>query len=251
MRIQYCSDLHLEFAQNDRYLQQKPLLTAGEILILAGDIVPLHDVNLSHDFFNRISDNYSEVFWVPGNHEYYHRDICEFGSSFHVQVRKNVHLVNNVVLQHHGIRFVFSTLWSKVSAGNEKAIAQGVADFVCILKKDRKLKVTDYNKLHNESMSFLKPVLKEKAEKTIVVTHHLPSGLCNYPPHQNSPINEVFCVELTDFIKNCHANFWIYGHSHFNQKPIYIGDTLLLTNQLGYVHFNENGSFKHNAYFSI
>lgn len=251
MRIQYCSDLHLEFVQNDRYLQQKPLVTSGEILILAGDIVPLHDVNLNHDFFSRISDNYNEVFWIPGNHEFYHRDICEFGSSFNIEVRKNVHLVNNVVLQHEGIRFVFSTLWTKVSAENENAIEQGVADFECILKKDRKLKIKDYNKLHSECINFLKPVLKEKTEKTIVVSHHLPSGLCNYPPHKSSPINEAFCVDLSDFVMTCHANFWIYGHSHFNQKPIYIGNTLLLTNQLGYVHYNENGSFKHNAYFSI
>ena len=96
-----------------------------------------------------------------------------FGSSFNIEVRKNVHLVNNVVLQHEGIRFVFSTLWTKVSAENENAIEQGVADFECILKKDRKLKIKDYNKLHSECINFLKPALKEKTEKTIVVSHHL------------------------------------------------------------------------------
>ena len=122
MKVQYCSDLHLEFALNDKYLQQKPLLANGNILILAGDIVPLHDFNFSHPFFDLISDNYDKIFWVPGNHEYYHRDICEFGASFNIEVRSNLHLVNNMIWQHEDIRFVFSTLWSKVSLKNEKVI---------------------------------------------------------------------------------------------------------------------------------
>ncbi|MDO8928727.1 MAG: hypothetical protein Q7W54_07045, partial [Bacteroidota bacterium] len=71
------------------------------------------------------------------------------------------------------------------------------------------------------------------------------------PPHAKSPINEAFCVELTDYVERCNANFWIYGHSHFNQKPLYIGDTVLLTNQLGYVHCNEHLGFNRQAYFLI
>lgn len=251
MRIQYCSDLHLEFAQNDKYLKQNPLVKNGDILILAGDIVPLHEVNFSHPFFSLVADNYDKVFWVPGNHEYYHRDICEFGASFDIQIRSNIHLVNNVALQYDEVRFVFSTLWSKLSAENEKIIEQGVSDFSCIQKKDKKLKASDYNKLHDECLNFIKLTLTDEVEKTIVVTHHLPSGLCNYPPHAKSPINEAFCVELTDYIERCNANFWIYGHSHFNQKPLYIGDTVLLTNQLGYVHCNEHSGFKRQAYFLI
>lgn len=251
MRIQYCSDLHLEFAQNSKYIQENPLEVKGDILILAGDIVPLHEFNFSHPFFSLIADQYDQVFWVPGNHEYYHRDLCEFGSSFDIQVRSNIHLTNNTVVKYKDISFILSTLWTHLSAENEKIIEQGVSDFTCIQKKDKKLKASDYNKLHAESLDFIKRSLTEEVEKTIVVTHHLPSLMCNYPPHAKSLINEAFCVELTGYIENCNANFWIYGHSHFNQKPLYIGKTLLLTNQLGYVQSNEHHAFKRNAYFSI
>ncbi|MFA5848570.1 MAG: metallophosphoesterase [Bacteroidales bacterium] len=251
MRIQYCSDLHLEFEHNSKYLLNKPLKVSGDILILAGDIVPLHDEFLNNSFFSFVADNYKHVFWVPGNHEFYHKDIDDFSKSYNIQLRENFNIVNNIELKYENIQFVFTTLWSKIGSDNEKKIEQCVMDFDCITNKNRKLKATDFNKLHHDSLTFMKHSLMNKKGNTVVVTHHLPSGLCNSPLHNNSPLNEAFCVDLTEYIKGCNANFWIYGHSHFNQKPLYIGNTILLTNQLGYVQSNEHKNFKHNAYFSV
>ena len=56
MRIQYCSDLHLELEQNSNYFESTPLEVSGDILILAGDIVPLHDTYLNNPFFRFISE---------------------------------------------------------------------------------------------------------------------------------------------------------------------------------------------------
>jgi len=251
MRIQYCSDLHLEFGENNQYLTEKPLQVSGEVLLLAGDIVPLHDEYFNDPFFDFISDHYKQVFWVPGNHEFYDKDIAEFSNSYNIQVRDNINIVNNVALIYEGIRFVFSTLWTKINTINERNIEQGVADFTNILNKNKKLKTKEYNILHNEGFEFIQQAVKELHEKTIVVSHHMPSHLCNSPEHINSSINAAFCVDLTDFIESSNVNFWIYGHSHFNQKPLYIGNTILLTNQLGIVQSNEHKSFKRNAYFSI
>ncbi len=251
MRIQYCSDLHLEFDQNNNYILNTQLSVSGEILILAGDIVPLHDELLTDSFFRFVSENYKKVFWVPGNHEFYHRNMNEFSNSFIIELNENISIVNNVELHYENIRFVFSTLWSKIGRENEKIIEQSVSDFTCIAQNNRNLKVKDFNSLHAASFGFLQHSLVSKYSRTVVVTHHLPSYLCNSADHNNSPINEAFCVELTDFIEKSEVNFWIYGHSHFNQKPLIIGNTILLTNQLGYVHINEHRTFKPDAYFCL
>ena len=39
MKIQYMSDLHLEFQENSMFLKQKEIPVTGEILVLAGDIL--------------------------------------------------------------------------------------------------------------------------------------------------------------------------------------------------------------------
>jgi Icc-related predicted phosphoesterase len=251
VRVQYCSDLHLEFEENSQHLIANPINVCGDVLVLAGDIVPLHDEFLSNSFFSYISKSYKQIFWVPGNHEYYYSDITEFDFSSGLKLLGNISIVNNTEIEYMGIRFIFTTLWSKIGKLNEKYIEQSVSDFECITRNKKKFTASDFNNLHHGSLNFLKQAMAHKSDKTVVVTHHLPSPLCNKDVHKKSNINEAFCVDLTDFIEDSNVAFWVYGHSHHNQKPVYIGNTIMLTNQLGYIQLNEKDGFRRNAYFSI
>lgn len=43
MKIQYMSDLHMEFQENSRYLKNNELLVTGDVLMLAGGIFYLKE----------------------------------------------------------------------------------------------------------------------------------------------------------------------------------------------------------------
>ena len=81
MKIQYMSDLHMEFAENSRYLKHNEFPVTGDVLVLAGDIFYLrNDVAPLGKFWKWASTNYRQVLIVPGNHDYYgHYDIMTRG----------------------------------------------------------------------------------------------------------------------------------------------------------------------------
>lgn len=252
MKIQYCSDLHLEFPENKEYLIENPIDPQADILILAGDIIPFAILDKHQDFLDYISDRFKLVYWLPGNHEYYYSDINSRSGFLDEMIRENVFLVNNCIKEVFGIQFIFSTLWSYISPGKQAMIQRGMSDFQVIKDQDRLLNVEHYNLLHQESLQFIQEaVARLKTNKKVVVTHHVPTSL-HYPQQYiNSPINEGFRTELTDYIEKSGIDYWLYGHHHSNVDNFEIGATQLLTNQLGYVHHNEHRQFNNKATFHI
>ncbi|MEN8226872.1 MAG: metallophosphoesterase [Bacteroidota bacterium] len=212
MKIQFCSDLHLEFPDNREFLNTHPIQVRGDILLLAGDIVPLGEIERHADFFNYLSDSFQAIYWVPGNHEYYHYDIAE--------------------------------LWSKISALNQSAIQNGLSDFRAIKLNHKAFLPSHYNRLYEESVIFLKEELSgDEYAKRIVVTHHVPTFL-NYPEkYRGDVLNEAFATELYDLIEETGIDYWIFGHHHQNIPDFKIGKSTLVTNQLGYVLYNEHQRF--------
>lgn len=252
MKIQYCSDLHIEFPENKEFLKSNPLQAKGDILILAGDIVPFVVMNKHDDFFNYISDNFKYTFWIPGNHEYYYFDITKKIGSINEKIRSNVFLVNNTSVQHDDIKFIFSTLWSMIDPSNQWTIQRSMSDFQVIKHKEDFFTPFHYNQLHQDSIRFVKKELnKVRSEKTIVVSHHVPT-LLNYPEkYKGDILNQAFAVELYDLIEKSKINYWIFGHHHQNIDNFSIGKTRLVTNQLGYLSDNEHDLFKLDAIFHL
>jgi predicted phosphohydrolase len=252
MKIQYCSDLHLEFPANKKYLKANPIKPEGEILLLAGDIIPFNELERENDFFNFLSDSFGHTYWIPGNHEYYRSDITERTGSFHEKIRSNVSLLNNTVIEHNGVRLLFSTLWSKINQTFEFVIKKSMADFHLIKNNGKKISGDDYDQLHEDCRAFLTKELSTVTNlKTMVVTHHLPTFL-NYPEkYRDSELNTAFATELFDLIEPSNVDYWIFGHSHEVVPEFKIGKTTLTTNQLGYVEYGEHGHFVNNRSIAI
>lgn len=139
MTLQYASDLHLEFPENKDYLHLNPIEPVGDILILAGDIVPFAVMDLHSDFFRFVADHFQTTYWIPGNHEYYHSDLATKTGKLHESIRSNVFLVNNTSVIHDQIELIFSTLWSRISTRHEKLIEQAMNDFRYIKNEQKPL----------------------------------------------------------------------------------------------------------------
>jgi predicted phosphohydrolase len=245
MTLQYCSDLHLEFSENRDFLEENPLQPKGNILLLAGDIVPFAIMEKCNYFFDLVSDIFDFVYWLPGNHEYYHADASQRSGTLCETIRRNVFLVNNVSVEHNDVKFIFSTMWSRISPVNEASILSALNDFKLIDFNGAPFSPADFNRLHIDSLTFLREeIASQFAGKKVVATHHVPTFL-HYPAkYKGDRLNEVFAVELFEFIEDSGPDYWIYGHHHNNTPDFSIGHTLLLTNQVGYVRYNEHLLFK-------
>ena len=218
VRIQYVSDLHLEFPQNRQWIAKHPLEVTGDILIVAGDIAYLDlpdsksDTYSAYQFWDWASKNYSQVIVCFGNHDFYG----------------------------YGIDIIVSTLWSKIKPYDAFLTEKNVSDFYRIKYNGHWLTADDFNLEHERCLAFIQQAISESdARRIIVVTHHVPTQLCTAAEFIDSPINGAFTVELGDFIADSRIDYWIYGHSHRNINA-QIGDTIIMSNQLGYISDNEH-----------
>ena len=253
MKIQYCSDLHLELRDNSRYIKYNPIEIVGDILILAGDITYRGEEYYKHPFFNFVSDNFEKVYMISGNHEFYKGfDLKIQDEPEQTKIRENVYIVNNKSIVIDNVNFIFSTLWAEINPVHSFKITTYITDFHLIKYHGNKLTPDNFTKLHKKSLEFLQKAFdNNKSEKMVVVTHHLPADVCMVDEFRGNSLNSAFMTDLHSFVEKSNADFWIYGHSHRNKTPQTIGKTKLLTNQLGYVAYNENLMYKNDAFFIV
>nr|WP_319398995.1 metallophosphoesterase [uncultured Carboxylicivirga sp.] len=253
MKVQYCSDLHLEFAQNSLFLHKNPIKPVGDILILAGDITYWGKKHFTHWFFDYVSDHFKKVYYIPGNHEFYTgKDLRILDKPVYEGIRENVYLVNNKVITVDDVDFFFTVLWSNIPESKSLRVEHGVGDFHQIKYRGNRLNYKTFNQLHEDSLSFLKEAIPaSNAQKKVVVTHHIPTQICNPECYRNSDINSAFVSEQYSLIHDWDVDYWIYGHHHANMPETNINGTRLVTNQLGYIDWGEHHSYRHCAWFDI
>lgn len=253
MKIQYASDLHLEFHENSRWLRDNPLVPIGDILVLAGDIGYLGDDMYSkHPFWNWCADNYEQTFIVPGNHELYNYfDINNLTEGWTEEIRANVSAVYNKVISLNDIDLILSTLWAKIHPIEAYNVEHGVTDFRRIRNGEMLLSWNRFNDEHERCVEFIKRSIEQSsARKRVVVTHHVPSFELIAEEFKGSLINGAFTSDLNLLIEAYPIDYWIYGHSHRNIDEKIAG-TKMLSNQLGYVFANEINTFKPDKFIEL
>ena len=248
MKIQFASDLHLEFFDNSKYLKYNPLKPVGDILVLAGDIDCLNrDYFFNNSFWDYVSDNFKEVIVVAGNHEFYKSyDLANIRDGKICSVRKNVNYYYNSLLNIGDVRLIVSPLWSYIPVEQANIVKNGVSDFHRISYNGSMLTVDKFNHEHELCLNFIKNSVTESAKyqtsSIVVATHHVPSFELSSTDHAGSRISGAFTSELSNYIETSQIDYWIYGHSHRNIDKV-IGNTKCVSNQLGYIFYNEHLSF--------
>ena len=169
------------------------------------------------------------------------------------QIRHNVHAYYNSVVHLQDIDIIVSTLWAKIEPYDAFLTERNVSDFYRIMYAGHRLTAEDFNHEYGRCLQFIKKAVAESQAKTkIVLTHHVPTHLCTAEEFRGSTISGAFTVELGDYIADSGIDYWIYGHSHRNIDA-QIGNTRLMSNQLGYISHNEQAKngFNPSRYIDI
>lgn len=248
MRFLVLSDLHLEFAP--------PELRGGpefDAVILAGDIQsPGHRgiewAGSEPHFAGK------PVILVPGNHEYYGAVLQVEAASMHgAAARAGVHLLDagSVVLDDPAggrVRLLGCTLWTDFEfseqswpANPDDAMREAAAfmsDYRAIeWRADgggaRALRPQDVLERHRIDRAWLAEQLNVPFDgKTVVVSHHGPSGQSVAPRYRNDSLNGSFVSELPASFFEVPA-LWVHGHTH-SSLDYRQGATRVLCNPRGY-----------------
>ena len=228
MKIQYISDIHLEFLKSN---EVKKLLNkiqlVGEVCILAGDIgnpyLESYSMLLEH-----VNTIFKKTFLIAGNHEFYKNSIEP--TKQHIKeickAFENISFLDNSYEIYEGFRFIGSTQWTEVTNP-----MYTINDTVNI--KD--FSVEKYNTLYYEAEQFLKDSI---APNSIVITHHLPINDLTHPKYKvgfMKNYNQWFNGNLDMFIQkhNKDIKAWFYGHTHSRSVQRYY-DVDFYCNPLGY-----------------
>ncbi len=235
MNIQIASDLHLEFYISESYISEffETLVKPQEnvnVLVLAGDIGYPED-SITKLFIAWCCERWPHVVWTMGNHEYYTRHTPnvytmaekeELAEDYMV-IHPNLAVLMNSyddTFEHLGFRILGTTLWTDIGA-QERAILRKLNDFQMIrVEPTNPLQITDWQRLHKESRTFLQEQLHEcnkQGLRAIIVTHYLPTYRMIIEQYEGSDINCGFAAHTDDLIDHPATAIWMCGHSHGQQ----------------------------------
>lgn len=242
MRINYFSDIHLEFGN-------LPLPNNNaDIVIAAGDI------GIGRQGVEWLKNINKPVIYIAGNHEFYTH---EYRNTLTVLrnscANTNVHFLEKNTFIFQGVRFIACTLWTDLLKNGEKKaheVAQRLNDFKTIRFKDSSFDLATFTQLHRRSLLWLENELSEPFDgKTVVITHHAPSPWSWHEQH-NELKKIAYCNNLDDLIGEHEIAAWFHGHIHY-PNDYRVGKTRILSNPRGYHGRKEVEGFDQNKIVEI
>lgn len=237
MKIAVISDIHLEFNKTVNEKEFEP----SDVLILAGDIIPSQLLHTT-SFFDIVCKKYEHVFYILGNHEYYHNNINDTITQIKQLENKynNLLVLNDESIIIDGVVFIGSTLWSDFNKGDPLTLFLSkrlLNDYTVINKGNKTLNPGDVYKMHKTSLKYLHDSFEryKEYEKVVVITHHAPSFQSVHTKYkQQYHLNGNFYSELTGIIEQYdNVKYWVHGHTHENFRYT-INECSIICHPYGY-----------------
>ncbi len=251
MKIHILSDLHIEFSEY--HLQ----VLDADILVLAGDIgVGTRGLEYA---MRLLEITKSKILYLAGNHEFYGgnmdvvrtqlRKLCTPEQAFDVEQRLFFLDNNEVVID--GVRFLGTTLWTDFNLfgaeKRERCLETGrwLNDFRTIrIGNGDMYRPKDSAVFHEIALDWLTKKLDQPfTGKTVVITHHLPSGESVAERFKDDLLSACFASNLDYLFGKC--DLWVHGHTHDSFDYTKNG-TRVVCNPRGYSRYErdvENFSF--------
>lgn len=258
MRIQFCSDLHLEMNKPVEYTE---LLTpVAPVLALLGDIGDPESDEL-RKFIEWCTRMWKQVLYIPGNHEFWRlkpgskktiSSALTILRSFEKLFPNFLLMWRGKVYSEDGIIVLGTPLWSRPAEGvipheHERAWVDN----------DRTFDAQTLATLHQEDLNWLKQELTAaRGTMVVILTHYAPSLLLINRNWINRPEATLYASDL-DILIRPPVVAWACGHVHqsiqwlkgWESATGETGVVLLTTNPRGYVR-DESG-FRTDAVLRI
>jgi len=230
MKIQIMSDLHLEFSP----LHPESITT--DLLVLAGDIQSgTKGIRWAEKHFD------VPVLYVPGNHEYYNFMLTMDELTLKMRsetIGSNVHVLDRSAFVMNGVRFLGTTLWTDLMEKPFGGVICGVIDSDAShvrISNAEGLNDNFAQALFVKNCRWLKYELEKPfVGKTVVITHHAPSGASMHSQYAQNPWNSCFITNM-EHLMGDHVDLWIHGHTH-NSFDYRLHGTRVICNPRGYPH---------------
>lgn len=228
MKVALMSDVHLEFGD----LPIEPV--DAEVLILAGDIFVVKDLQIDNDrkdrimnFMSNACSMFKHVVLICGNHEHYHGD---FATSYTVireafKEHTNLHILDNDIVDIDGYMFVGGTLWTDMNKEDPSTL-YGIKGYM-----------NDYRIIQNsnEVVNFKTPVYGTKegggTDYDTIVSQEFHTRPAKFSP-ETSVVAHKKMLEVVKRITDngSTSKVIVVGHhspSKLSTKPQYEDDTMV------------------------
>lgn len=260
LTLRICSDLHLDHYSlykkpcnrfssdliNEFYFLPVMEDERDQVLIIAGDFLSPHHANKWVEFTKELSQRFSRVLLVMGNHDYWKADWItgptDLQAIFDDNGLYNFEVLDDEAIIINGFAIFGSSLWAGFDNANQEIMATAyryMNDYRYMKDGGQDLSPNDTLTRHRTHVINLQKFSdSHKDYKKVVITHHAPSLKSIHPDYINDDLSHAYCTDLDDLIKEINPLVWVHGHVHNHQDYMIGGecDTRVIANPAGYFH---------------